>query len=229
MDHSERHLSVSADERNAASSTSCRTASRSITQDRRLQLLLIAFCFGAFFEGAAGFGTPVAVTGAMLIGLGFSSAGGFGTVADREHGAGRLWRARHPDHRAPERYRPRPAQLSGMVGRQLPLFLRDRAVLADLGLRGLPRHAGDLACPAGGGSRFAIPQYPGFELSRPLAGGRRRGDRLDGALDRCSCAVWQPAETVAVDDRDKLARRPAVAARSSDPHERRLPYTTAQA
>ena len=40
-----------------------------ITRDRRLQLLLIAFCFGAFFEGAAGFGTPVAVTGAMLIGL----------------------------------------------------------------------------------------------------------------------------------------------------------------
>ena len=42
-----------------------------ITQDRRLQLLLIAFCFGAFFEGAAGFGTPVAVTAALLIGLGF--------------------------------------------------------------------------------------------------------------------------------------------------------------
>jgi len=42
-----------------------------ITADRRLQLLLIAFCFGAFFEGAAGFGTPVAVTGAILIGLGF--------------------------------------------------------------------------------------------------------------------------------------------------------------
>jgi len=42
-----------------------------ITQDRRLQLLLIAFCFGAFFEGAAGFGTPVAVTAAILIGLGF--------------------------------------------------------------------------------------------------------------------------------------------------------------
>ena len=42
-----------------------------ITQDRRLQLLLIAFSFGAFFEGAAGFGTPVAVTAAILIGLGF--------------------------------------------------------------------------------------------------------------------------------------------------------------
>jgi len=43
-----------------------------ITEDRRLQLLLIAFCFGAFFEGAAGFGTPVAVTAGILIGLGFS-------------------------------------------------------------------------------------------------------------------------------------------------------------
>jgi lactate permease len=43
-----------------------------ITNDRRLQLLLIAFCFGAFFEGTSGFGTPVAVTGAMLMGLGFS-------------------------------------------------------------------------------------------------------------------------------------------------------------
>src|SRR6202166_4467107 len=43
-----------------------------VTQDRRLQLLLIAFSFGAFFEGASGFGTPVAVTGAILIGLGFS-------------------------------------------------------------------------------------------------------------------------------------------------------------
>jgi lactate permease len=43
-----------------------------LTEDRRLQLLLVAFCFGAFFEGASGFGTPVAVTGAILIGLGFS-------------------------------------------------------------------------------------------------------------------------------------------------------------
>ena len=43
-----------------------------ITGDRRLQLIIIAFCFGAFFEGAAGFGTPVAVSAAMLMGLGFS-------------------------------------------------------------------------------------------------------------------------------------------------------------
>ena len=43
-----------------------------VTADRRLQILLIPFCFGAFFEGAAGFGTPVAVCSAMLMGLGFS-------------------------------------------------------------------------------------------------------------------------------------------------------------
>jgi L-lactate transport len=44
----------------------------SLTHDRRLQALLIAFAFGAFMEGAAGFGTPVAVAAAMLAGLGFS-------------------------------------------------------------------------------------------------------------------------------------------------------------
>jgi lactate permease len=44
----------------------------SLTADRRLQALLIAFCFGAFVEGAAGFGAPVAVSAAMLTGLGFS-------------------------------------------------------------------------------------------------------------------------------------------------------------
>src|ERR1700744_2086273 len=56
----------------------------SVTGDRRLQLLLIAFCFGAFFEGAAGFGTPDAVTAAMLMGLGFSplAAAGLSLIAD---------------------------------------------------------------------------------------------------------------------------------------------------
>src|SRR5262249_41892930 len=55
-----------------------------VTEDRRLQLLLIAFLFGAFFEGASGFGTPVAVTGAILIGLGFSplAASGLSLIAN---------------------------------------------------------------------------------------------------------------------------------------------------
>lgn len=93
-----------------------------ITEDRRLQLLLVAFCFGAFFEGAAGFGTPVAVTGAILIGLGFSplAASGLALIANT----------------APVAYGALGApvialsavtgldlnMLSAMIGRQLPFF-----------------------------------------------------------------------------------------------------------
>jgi lactate permease len=93
-----------------------------ITQDRRLQLLLIAFSFGAFFEGAAGFGTPVAVTAAILIGLGFSplSASGLSLIANTApvaYGALgtpiiALAAVTGLDIRA----------LSAMVGRQLPFF-----------------------------------------------------------------------------------------------------------
>lgn len=50
-----------------------RTTLASITSDRRLQALFIAFAFGAFLEGAAGFGTPVAISAAMLVGLGFEA------------------------------------------------------------------------------------------------------------------------------------------------------------
>src|SRR5256886_6067803 len=93
-----------------------------LTEDRRLQLLLVAFSFGAFIEGACGFGTPVAVTGAILIGLGFSplSASCLSLIA----------------HTAPVAFGAQGApviglqgvtgldlkQLSAMVGRQLPLF-----------------------------------------------------------------------------------------------------------
>ena len=50
-----------------------RSSLASITTDRRLQALFIAFAFGAFLEGAAGFGTPVAISAAMLVGLGFEA------------------------------------------------------------------------------------------------------------------------------------------------------------
>jgi lactate permease len=50
-----------------------RSTLASITADRRLQALFIAFGFGAFLEGAAGFGTPVAISAAMLVGLGFEA------------------------------------------------------------------------------------------------------------------------------------------------------------
>ena len=93
-----------------------------LTDDRRLQLLFIAFCFGAFFEGAAGFGTPVAVCAAILIGLGFSplAASGLSLIANT----------------APVAYGALGSpvialaavtgldllDLSAMIGRQLPLF-----------------------------------------------------------------------------------------------------------
>jgi lactate permease len=93
-----------------------------ITRDRRLQLLLIAFSFGAFFEGAAGFGTPVAVTAAILIGLGFAplAASGLSLIANTApvaYGALgtpiiALAGVTGLDIR----------ELSAMVGRQLPFF-----------------------------------------------------------------------------------------------------------
>ena len=49
-----------------------RSSVLTITADQRLQMVLIGFCFGAFLEGAAGFGAPVAITAALLVGLGFN-------------------------------------------------------------------------------------------------------------------------------------------------------------
>ena len=93
-----------------------------VTEDRRLQLLVVAFCFGAFFEGASGFGTPVAVTGAILIGLGFSplAASGLSLIANTAPVAfGALGT---PVIALQSVTGLDLLQLSGMVGRQLPLF-----------------------------------------------------------------------------------------------------------
>ncbi|WP_410015604.1 L-lactate permease [Sodalis sp. C49] len=48
-----------------------RSSILSVTPDQRLQMMIVGFCFGAFLEGAAGFGAPVAITAALLVGLGF--------------------------------------------------------------------------------------------------------------------------------------------------------------
>jgi lactate permease len=93
-----------------------------VTNDRRLQLLLIAFSFGAFFEGASGFGTPVAVTGAILIGLGFSplAASGLSLVANTAPVAyGALGT---PIAGLASVTELDPFLLGAMVGRQLPFF-----------------------------------------------------------------------------------------------------------
>jgi len=93
-----------------------------ITADRRLQLLLIAFAFGAFFEGAAGFGTPVAVTAAMLIGLGFAplAASGLSLIANTAPVAfGALGT---PIITLAKVHGYDVTLVSAMVGRQLPFF-----------------------------------------------------------------------------------------------------------
>src|ERR1700739_701491 len=93
-----------------------------VTEDRRLQLLLIAFSFGAFFEGASGFGTPVAVTAAVLIGLGFSPlvASGLSLIANTAPVAfGALGT---PIAGLASVTGLDPYLLGAMVGRQLPFF-----------------------------------------------------------------------------------------------------------
>eukprot|EP01037_Dinobryon_pediforme_P010080 gene10079-10148_t len=130
-----------------------------ITPDRRLQLLLIAFCFGAFFEGASGFGTPVAVTGAILMGLGFSplAAAGLSLIANT----------------APVAYGALGAPIAGlssvtgidpfilgaMVGRILPFFsliVPFWLIWAFAGFRGMAQIWPAILVA---GVAFAVPQY----------------------------------------------------------------------
>jgi lactate permease len=130
-----------------------------LTEDRRLQLLLVAFSFGAFIEGACGFGTPVAVTGAILIGLGFTpiSASGLSLIANT----------------APVAFGALGApliglqgvtgldlkQLSAMVGRQLPFFsliVPFWLIWAFAGFRGMLEIWPAILVA---GACFAIPQF----------------------------------------------------------------------
>jgi lactate permease len=130
-----------------------------VTRDRRLQLLLVAFCFGAFFEGASGFGTPVAVTGAILIGLGFPPllASGLSLIANTAPVAfGALGTPIIALQAVTELDLKR---LSAMVGRQLPVFsviVPFWLVWAFAGLRGTLE-----VWPAilVAGVSFAIPQF----------------------------------------------------------------------
>jgi lactate permease len=130
-----------------------------ITPDRRLQLLLIAFSFGAFFEGASGFGTPVAVTGAILIGLGFSplAASGLSLIANTAPVAyGALGT---PIAGLASVTGFDPYLLGAMVGRQLPFFsliVPFWLIWAFAGFRGMREvWPAILVC----GVSFAIPQF----------------------------------------------------------------------
>jgi lactate permease len=92
-----------------------------ITPDRRLQLLLVAFCFGAFIEGCAGFGAPVAIAGAFMIGLGFKpfQAAALNLIANTAPVA---WGAiGTPVHALASVTSLPESDLSAMIGRILPI------------------------------------------------------------------------------------------------------------
>ena len=160
---------------------------RNISDDRRLQLLFIAFCFGAFFEGAAGFGTPVAVTAAMLIGLGFSplSASGLSLIANTAPVAfGALGT---PVDGAGRGHRPRPARSQRHDRPAVAVLLAARAVLADLGVRRLSPDGRGLAGDPGRRRHLRGPAIPGVQLPRAVAGRRRGRPSSRWSASPCSC------------------------------------------
>lgn len=181
-----------------------------ITRDRRLQLLLIAFSFGAFFEGAAGFGTPVAVTAAILIGLGFPplAASGLSLIANTAPVAfGALGTpivalagVTGLDVR----------QLSAMVGRQLPFFsilIPFWLVWAFCGFRKMKEVWPALVVA---GVSFAVPQFLISNYHGPWLAG------VGAAVISMAALVlfllkWRPKTTLAVNGEEEtgppLARR----------------------
>jgi lactate permease len=164
-----------------------------VTNDRRLQLLLIAFSFGAFFEGASGFGTPVAVTGAILIGLGFSplAASGLSLIANTAPVAfGALGT---PIAGLASVTGLDPFKLGQMVGRQLPFFsviVPFWLIWAFAGWRGMKNVWPAILVT---GVSFAIPQFLISNFFNPWI------VDIGASLISMACLVlflqvWQPKE-----------------------------------
>ena len=163
-----------------------------LTGDRRLQLLFVAFSFGAFFEGAAGFGTPVAVTGALLIALGFGplEASGLSLIANTAPVAfGALGT---PIIALQGVTGLELGALSAMVGRQLPLFsliVPFWLIWAYAGFRGMMQ-----VWPAVlvAGVAFAVPQFLVSNFHGPWL-----VDIVASVVSMASLAgflrVWQPS------------------------------------
>src|SRR5213080_1827145 len=164
-----------------------------VTTDRRLQLLLIAFAFGAFFEGASGFGTPVAITGAVLIGLGFSplAASGLSLIANTAPVAyGALGT---PIQGLASVTGLDPYILGAMVGRQLPVFsliVPFWLIWAFAGWRGMTAIWPAVLVT---GVSFAIPQFLISNYTNPWI------VDIGASLISMGCLilflkVWQPRE-----------------------------------
>lgn len=164
-----------------------------ISPDRRLQALLIAFSFGAFLEGAAGFGTPVAISGALLIGTGFPPlyAAGLTLIANTAPvafgalGTPIITLAKVTG--LPE------MQLSAMAGRQLPIFsliIPAWMVCTMSGWKGL-RGVWPAVVVCGGTFsilQFLVSNYLGPSLTDVLGGG---GSMLALVV---LLRFWQPRE-----------------------------------
>jgi lactate permease len=164
-----------------------------VSADRRLQLLLIAFSFGAFFEGASGFGTPVAVTAAILIGLGFSplAASGLSLIANTAPVAyGALGT---PIAGLASVTGLDPYLLGAMVGRQLPFFsliVPAWLIWAFAGWRGMVQVWPAILVT---GVSFAVPQFLISNFVNPWI------VDIGAALISMGCLilflkVWHPAE-----------------------------------
>jgi lactate permease len=184
-----------------------------VTEDRRLQLLLIAFSFGAFFEGASGFGTPVAITGSVLIGLGFSplAASGLSLIANTAPVAyGALGT---PIQGLATVTGLDPYILGAMVGRQLPVFsliVPFWVVWAFAGWRGMKEIWPAILVT---GVSFAIPQFVISNFINPWI------VDIGASLISMGCLIlflriWQPRElwlSPALRGRDESAATMAVA------------------
>ncbi len=162
-----------------------------IAPDPRVQVILIAFAFGAFIEGIAGFGTPVAITGAILIQLGFRPlhASGLALIANTAPVAfGSLG---IPIITLQQVTGLDAMKVSAMVGRQLPFFsvlIPFWVVGAYAGWRGI---VGVWPAAMVAGVAFAVPQYLVSNFHGPWL-----VDTISGACAICGLVallrVWQP-------------------------------------
>ena len=194
----------------------------SVSTDIRIQVIMIAFCFGALLEALAGFGTPAAICGVMLVSLGLrpvkaaavclladTAPVAFGAIAIPIVTLAQVSGLSKQD-------------LSSMVGRQTPflaLILPFLLVAMVSGLRGA-RQVWPAAFVAG--ATFAVMQFVTSNYISP--------ELTDIVATLCSAAalvmfmrVWQPREPVTASQQEQVQGRPAIAGASTyDPaHERR--------
>ena len=181
-----------------------RSSVLSITDDRRLQALLIAFSFGAFLEGAAGFGAPVAISAALLVGLGFNPlyAAGICLIANTAPVA---FGAIGIPIIAVEGPTGIPAMdISKMVGRQLPFLSVFIPFYLIIIMSGFKRALEVLPAILVSGVSFAVTQYVSSNFLGP-----ELPDILSAIVSLIALAVflkfWKPKTTFRFSQEKEMA------------------------